>query len=129
MAPGFRRSIRLALLLAGAVLAVSRAGAVSIVPTDTSIPDHLVLTNFNNTGLDWVYAGPFEPGAVGDYQVQGPEYRATEGWRHATDDEWALRPSWTDFILPGYTEADVLAGVTHDNYRFAFEYWSLLDSL
>ena len=93
--------IRHTLLVAAVALAFSRAGAVSLVPTDTSIPDELVLIDFDNTGLDWVYAGPYAPDAVGQPHVHGPEYRAIEGWRHATDGEWALRPSWTDFILPG----------------------------
>lgn len=127
MVLSFRGTIRLALLLAGAALACSRAAAVSLVPADTPIPDELVLVNFNNTGLDWVYAGPYKPDAVGQPHVHGPEYRAIEGWRHATNDEWALRPSWTDFILPGFSADDVLNDVGHHNYRYASEYWSLFD--
>lgn len=129
MVLSFRATLRLALLVAAATLALPRAGAVSIVPTDTWIPDELVLINFNNSGLDWVYAGPFRPGVVGGPQMQGPEYRAIEGWRHATDEEWSQRPAWTDFILPGYTEEEVLNEVTHDNYRYASEYWSLFDTV
>jgi hypothetical protein len=90
------------------------------------IPDANILINFNNTGLDWVYAGPIATAEWGTGWIEAPSYRAGEGWRFATQAEWAIKPLWTDFIQPGYTTADVspYGGWTdHDKYKFASEYW------
>jgi hypothetical protein len=59
--------------------------------------------------------------------IEAPSFRAGEGWRFATADEWATRPSWTDFIIAPYTTVDVPAVASwsdHSKYRFASEYWS-----
>lgn len=119
-----RLPVVLALLLCGWA---GRVGAVSIVPVSTPIPDELVLLDFNGTGLDWVYAGPYSPDGTPP-AIEDASYRAAEGWRHATDAEWELRPDWSDFILPGFTAEEVLEdGATHLNYRYASEYWSEYD--
>lgn len=101
------------------------AGAV-ITDFGTPIPGECILSNFN--GLDWVYAGPLAPEEWGPEQICLPSYRASEGWRFATADEWASKPLWTDFIQPGYTTADVSADSSwsdHTKYKFASEYWSI----
>jgi hypothetical protein len=97
-------------------------GAV-IIDSSIMIPDENVLVNFNGSGLDWVYAGPIAPNEWGVGSIYEPSYRASEGWRFATEEEWAIKPLWTDFIQPGYTEADA-DGYDHATYKFASEYWS-----
>ena len=100
------------------------AGAV-VIGFGTPIPDECILSDFN--GLDWVYAGPLAPEEWGPEQICLPSYRASEGWRFATAEEWANKPLWTDFIQPGYTPADVPADASwsdHTKYKFASEYWS-----
>lgn len=99
------------------------AGAV-IIDSETAIPVECILSNYN--GLDWVYAGPIATEEFGPGAIYAPSYRASEGWRFATAEEWANKPLWTDFIQPGYTTADVPATTwsDHTTYRFASEYWS-----
>jgi len=101
------------------------AGAV-IIDSSILIPDDNVLINFNGSGLDWVYAGPVAPNAWGPGEIYQPSYRASEGWRFATQGEWANKPLWTDFIQPGYTVADLSLWTMYDHtkYKFASEYWS-----
>lgn len=116
-----------ALLLA--VLAVVWSGVVPagavVYDSGIPIPVDCILSDFN--GLDWVYAGPLAPEAWGVDSIYAPSYRAAEGWRFATQEEWANKPLWTDFIQPGYTPADVPADsgwTDHTKYKFASEYWS-----
>jgi hypothetical protein len=102
------------------------AGAV-IIDSSIPIPDENVLVNFNGLGLDWVYAGPLAPNEWGVGSIYEPSYRVSEGWRFATQGEWANKPLWTDFIQLGYTTADVPANAgwsDHTKYKFASEYWS-----
>jgi len=90
--------------IAAVVLALAAStGAIAepIITNATPIPDANVLLNFNGSGLDWVYAGPIAPGEFGPFNLAPVSYRAAEGWRAATADEWAARPDWDDFIVPG----------------------------
>lgn len=98
------------------------AGAV-IIDSSIPIPDENVLINYNGLGLDWVYAGPIATNEWGPGSIYEPSYRASEGWRFATEAEWAIKPLWTDFIQPGYTVPEV-NGWDHTTYKFASEYWS-----
>src|SRR5690606_12406591 len=94
-----------------------------IIDASTPIPDEYILLDFN--GLDWVYAGPIAPREHELGQIEDPSFRAAEGWRHASAEEWALRPDWSDFIQPGYTAADIVIGRMEDHslFKFASEYW------
>lgn len=114
------------LSVALAVGAMTSAQAV-IISSATPIPDANVLINFNNSGLDWVYAGPIAPNEWGPGNIESASYRAGEGWRTASAAEWAARPDWTDFIAPGNPGNIVVAGAGMNNhawYIFASEYWS-----
>jgi len=111
-------------LVMALALYAGTANAV-IIDNSTPIPDANILVNYN--GLDWVYAGPIAPNEFGPGQIYEPSYRSGEGWRFATQAEWAVRPDWTAFIQPGFTTADVPAidgWSDHSKYRFASEYWS-----
>lgn len=110
------------LILAAAFLGCMGSAHAQLINAGTAIPDANILINLNNTGLDWVYAGPIAPNEFSAGNLQPANYRAAEGWRVATTEEWALRPEWTDFIVPGYT---VSPGYTndHNSYIFASEYW------
>lgn len=103
----------------------SQAQAV-VIDVNTSIPDSNILINFNNTGLDWVYAGPIAPNEWGPGQIYPSSYRAAEGWRAATASEWANHPDWDDFIAPGNPGGIVSPSsfYNHNYYIFASEYWS-----
>lgn len=115
------KKIFTALTLAASVILGSHANAV-IIDASTIIPNENILLNFN--GLDWVYAGPIATEAFGPGNIEAPEYRADEGWRYATTEEWNLRPDWTDFIIGG-AAVDPESGFNdHSRYRFASEYWS-----
>ncbi|HEY0893443.1 MAG TPA: PEP-CTERM sorting domain-containing protein [Cellvibrio sp.] len=115
------KKILTALTLATSVMLSTQASAV-IIDASTVIPNENILLNFN--GLDWVYAGPIPTEYFGPGNLETPEYRASEGWRYATDEEWALRPDWTDFIIGGVTLDPVSGFGDHSKYRFASEYWS-----
>jgi hypothetical protein len=93
------------------------------------IPDRNVLLNFNNSGLDWVYAGSIAPLERGPFNLAPASYRAAEGWRAATASEWATRPDWDDFIRPGNPCGITVTSLFDDDgcYIFATQYWS--DSL
>lgn len=95
-----------------------------IINNATEIPDQFVLINFNNSGLDWVYAGPIAPDEWGIGNIQPASYRAAEGWRTATLNEWAAHPIWSDFIKPGFSVLPTGGHTDHDSYLFAAEYWS-----
>lgn len=95
-----------------------------IIGAGTTIPSGEVIINFNNTGLDWVYAGPIAPNEFGPGNIQPATYRATEGWRIATASEWASRPEWFDFIRPGEAVDAINGYRDHAKYRFTSEYWS-----
>ncbi len=112
-----------ALALGTSLVIGAHANAV-IIDSSTIIPDENILLNFNGLGLDWVYAGPIAPGEWGPGNIEEPEYRASEGWRYATEEEWVLRPDWTDFIIGGVTLDPVSNFGDHSLYRFASEYWS-----
>jgi hypothetical protein len=115
------KKILTALAFAASVMLSTQASAV-IIDASTIIPDENILLNFN--GLDWVYAGPIATEEWGPGNIEAPEYRANEGWRYATEAEWALRPDWTDFII-GSAIVDTVSGFgDHSVYRFASEYWS-----
>nr|WP_273431055.1 PEP-CTERM sorting domain-containing protein [Chitinibacter tainanensis] len=115
-------------LLLAAALAIgvhSTAHAV-IFDSNTLIPDSVILKNFKGSGLDWVYAGPIAPNEWGSGNIQPASYRAAEGWRVATVQEWANKPLWSDFIAPG-NPGQISNPTTfnnHANYIFASEYWS-----
>lgn len=103
------------------LLLSTQANAV-IIDASTIIPDENILLNFN--GLDWVYAGPIGTGEWGEGNIESPEYRASEGWRYATETEWAMRPDWTDFIIGNAIINPESSFGDHSLYRFAAEYWS-----
>lgn len=110
-----------------AVLALTgSAGAYAqVINSSTPIPDANVLLNFNGSGLDWVYAGPIGPNEWDLGSIQPASYRATEGWRVATETEWVTHPEWTDFITPG-NPGGIISATTfydHNSYIFASEYW------
>ncbi len=112
-------------LVIGVMLSANAVGAV-IYDNSIAIPDANVLTNYNGSGLDWVYAGPIATNEWGVGNIYAPSYRAAEGWRFATATEWETKPLWTDFIQPGYSTADVPASdsyTDHAKYKFASEYW------
>lgn len=111
-----------ALLVASCLFLSGMANAV-IINNATPIPDANVLLNFNNTGLDWVYAGPIAPNEFGPGQIQPASYRAAEGWRTATADEWAMHPDWDDFIIAPNVVAPNAGHTDHTVYLFASEYW------
>jgi PEP-CTERM motif len=109
------------------VLAFAGQARAALIGAGTPIPDAEVIINFNGTGLDWAYAGPIAPNEFGPGQIELPSFRSAEGWRHATQAEWVLRPDWDDFIKPGFTIVDVppVGGWNdHTKYRFTSEYWS-----
>jgi hypothetical protein len=115
------KKILTALTLAASVMLSTQASAV-IIDAATAIPNENILLNFN--GLDWVYAGPIGTGEFGPGNIEAPEYRASEGWRYATEAEWAIRPDWTDFIIGGASVSPDSGFGDHSVYRFAAEYWS-----
>ena len=117
------KKILQALALGTSLVIGAHANAV-IIDSSTVIPDQNILLNFNGLGLDWVYAGPIATEEWGPGNIEAPEYRASEGWRYATEAEWALRPDWTDFIIGGVTLDPVAGFSDHSLYRFASEYWS-----
>lgn len=97
-----------------------------IISNATAIPDANVLINFNNSGLDWVYAGPIGPNEFAPGNIESAAYRAAEGWRAATAAEWLAHPLWNDFIAPGNPGNITIptAGISdHSAYIFASEYW------
>lgn len=97
-----------------------------IISNATPIPDASVLINFNNSGLDWVYAGPIGPDEWAPGNIQPASYRSSEGWRTASAAEWLTRPDWDDFIAPGNPGGIVSPDFfnNHSYYVFASEYWS-----
>ena len=115
------KKILTSLALAASVMLSTHASAV-IIDASTVIPTDNILQNFS--GLDWVYAGPIGTGEWGPGNIEAPEYRAAEGWRYATEAEWALRPDWTDFIIGNATVNPESGFSDHATYRFASEYWS-----
>lgn len=97
-----------------------------LISNATVIPDANILLNFNNSGLDWVYAGPIAPNEFAPGNIQPSSYRASEGWRAATEAEWAARPIWSDFIVsgnPGNILSPINGYSNHSAYLFASEYW------
>lgn len=113
----------IAALALTATAAVAHAAPISAA---TPIPDQYVLVNFAGTGLDWVYAGPVAPNEFGLNEVAPSSYRASEGWRAATDAEWAAHPIWSDFIAAG-NPCNIVSASTFSNhscYVYASEYWS-----
>lgn len=106
----------------GASLLIGAQAHAVIIDAATIIPEENILLNFN--GLDWVYAGPIPTEYFGPGNLETPDYRASEGWRYATDDEWATRPDWTDFIIGDAMLDPVSEFADHTLYRFASEYWS-----
>ena len=66
---------------------------VQASPLPGPVPDNLVI-EFND--LIWAWASP----CAGNCSLPLPTYQ--EGWRYATDDEWANRPTPWDFLaIPG----------------------------
>jgi hypothetical protein len=106
--------------LCSALFGVNAANA-ALIDASTPIPDENILLNFN--GLDWVYAGPIATNEWGAGNIAAPEFRASEGWRYATVNEWAARPDWTDFIIGGASVSPNSGFSDHSSYRFASEYW------
>lgn len=113
----------LQVLALGTSLVIGAHANAVIIDSSTVIPDENILLNFNGLGLDWVYAGSIPTEYFGPGNIEAPEYRADEGWRYATDEEWALRPDWTDFIIGGAILDPVSGFGDHSLYRFAAEYW------
>lgn len=111
--------------IASFLLFASSVNAV-IISNATAIPDANVLLNYNNSGLDWVYAGPIAPNEFAPGNIQPASYRAAEGWRVATAAEWLAHPLWNDFIVvgnPGNILGPQNGYSNHANYLFASEYW------
>lgn len=113
----------LKVLFAALSLFAASASQAVIISNATPIPDANVLLNFNNSGLDWVYAGPIAPNEFGPGNIQPASYRAAEGWRVATAAEWASHPIWSDFELPGFSAGAISSFTDHSTYLFAAEYW------
>ncbi|QDV21914.1 PEP-CTERM sorting domain-containing protein [Aureliella helgolandensis] len=115
------------ILLAALIVFATSASQVqaAIIGSAIAIPDAEVLIDFNNTGLDWTYAGPVAPNEFGPGQIEAPSFRAAEGWRFATLAEWAIKPIWEDFTKPGQATPSAAGGYSnHSVYRFTSEYWS-----
>lgn len=104
-------------------IGVAGIANAAIIGNGTPIPDANVLINYNNTGLDWVYAGAVATGAYGPGEIAAPSFRAGEGWRFATQVDWAIKPAWTDFTVAGYTVPADGGWNDHTKYKFASEYW------
>jgi PEP-CTERM motif len=124
-----KKTFSAAALLVMTLLGAHSAQAV-IIDNTTAVPDADVLINFESSGLDWVYAAPIAPIERGALNAAPASYRAAEGWRVATDDEWANRPEWFDFLMPGFTTANVSAidsFIDHTKLRFATKYFSDFD--
>lgn len=118
------RRLNAALIVIAAVTGMATAANATIAAT-IIIPDTEVVLNFNDTGLDWVYAGPIAPNEFGPGQIQPASYRAAEGWRVATASEWLLHPIWSDFTRVGFATPSPSGGFSdHSSYRFTSEYWS-----
>jgi hypothetical protein len=103
-----------------------------VIDNSVAVPDANVLINFNNTGVDWVYAAPVNPRDDGNLNAAPASYRSAEGWRVATDAEWAARPKMVDFIITGGpTPIDDFLLLNdfgdHTQFRFATEYFSNFD--
>lgn len=117
----------LRIVLSALTLAAASMSAHAVIYSNaTDIPDQYALINYNNSGLDWVYAGPIGPNEWAVGNIQPASYRAAEGWRVATASEWLLRPTWDAFIAPG-NPSNITYGQTffdHSAYVFASEYWS-----
>lgn len=114
------------LITAAIAMGIAAGAQAQIISSATAIPDANVLINLNNSGLDWVYAGPIGPNEWGPGNIQPATYRAAEGWRVATAAEWATRPLWTDFIVagnPGGIGSPPSGYSNHAGYIFASEYW------
>ncbi|ELX08385.1 hypothetical protein Jab_2c04330 [Janthinobacterium sp. HH01] len=114
------------LITAVIAMGIASGAQAQIISSATVIPDANVLINLNNSGLDWVYAGPIGPDEWGPGNIQPATYRAAEGWRVATANEWAMRPLWTDFIVagnPGGIGSPPAGYSNHAGYIFASEYW------
>jgi hypothetical protein len=119
------KKLTAALITTAALMGMATSAGAQIINNGTAIPDSEVIINFNNTGLDWVYAGPIAPNEFGPGNIQPSSYRAAEGWRAATAAEWLLRPDWQDFTRTGFAAPSPSCGFTdHTVYRFAAEYWS-----
>ena len=111
-------------LATAAIILCSTATQATLIDFNTAIPDDVILVDFNSTGLDWVYAGPIATEEFGPGSIHTPGYRASEGWRYATQVDWAIRPDWSDFIIGIATVAANPGHSDHSTYRFASEYWS-----
>lgn len=119
-----RMNRMIAALLAAAAMIGTATEANATISAAIAIPDSEVILNFNNTGLDWVYAGPIAPNEFGPGQIEPASYRAAEGWRAATAQEWMLRPIWSDFTRAGFATPSPSGGFSdHASYRFTSEYW------
>jgi len=123
--------MRIRTLIASLALALVGVSAPKlhavIIDSSIPIPESVVLVNFAGSGLDWVYAGPLATNGWGVGEIYEPGYRSAEGWRYATEAEWAARPDWSDFIIPGHDELGDLGIYNHTNYLFASAYWGPYD--
>lgn len=120
-----RKRVATAVLATAVLMATADPANAQIIDSSTPIPLSEVIANFNNTGLDWVYAGPIAPNEFGPGNIQPASYRASEGWRVATLQEWLLHPIWSDFTRSGFSPPSPNGGFTdHSTYRFTSEYWS-----
>jgi len=114
-----------AITIATAMAGLGTPAQAQVYNAAIAIPDSEVILNFNNTGLDWVYAGPIAPNEFAPGNIQPASYRAAEGWRVATVAEWLLHPIWSDFTRAGFANPSPSGGFSdHTSYRFTSEYWS-----
>lgn len=74
-------------------LAFGIAAGAQAAPIDTNpiTADYYISHN----GLFWAWASPVSVDGFGGNTLYLPDIQ--DGWRFATDDEWALRPSASDF--------------------------------
>ena len=124
MLQAIKRLAQAATIAACVLVGLSGAASAATIDASTPIPDSRILLNFNNSGLDWVYAGPVAPGEFGPGEIEFPSFRAAEGWRTATADEWLGHPAWDDFIVPGNSVSPDSGFTDFSIYRAAPEYWS-----
>ncbi len=100
------RSVCLKVAVAAAVLMAGASGTWANL-VSTPLPDAAYITH---DGLDWAWASPVNEQWWGSNELMAPDFH--EGWRFATDQEMASRPTLADFTRP------------NESLITASEYWN-----
>lgn len=100
------KSILVKTIAAGA-LAFGIATGAQAAPIDTNPITSDYYIEYN--GLYWAWASPVSDQFWGSNELSLPGIQ--DGWRFAADDEWALRPTASDFG-------------TSDNFKCASRFWN-----